>query len=192
LGKFTLEMDGIAHASKRKAQQKPLELLKALVALGGDAVPRERLADMLWPDAEGDFASSKFKTTLGRLRKLLGHHDYILVGEGLVSLNRQYCWTDVWRFTEAARRADKAGQPDGDPLTAARADLLTLQLSAAYPQPLLCSGREPWIGPVRQRYHQRYARCVERLARSMDRSGRNERATDIRASLRSLDDAGCF
>jgi LuxR family maltose regulon positive regulatory protein len=192
LGNFTLELDGNVHASKRKAQQKPLELLKALVALGGDAVPWERLADMLWPEAEGDFASSKFKTTLGRLRKLLGRHDYVVVEKGLVSVNGEYCWTDVWRFTELARRIDVAGRPSGETVTAARAEALTLQLTAAYPQPLLCNGREPWIGPLRRRYHHRYASCAEKLARLMDRSKCNERVTDIRAFVRNLDDAGCF
>ena len=100
LGEPRLELDGSPYVSARKAQQKPLELLKALVAMGGEAVPWEQLADLLWPEAEGDLEASNFKTTLSRLRKLLGQQDLLLVREGALSLSREHCWTDLWRFTE--------------------------------------------------------------------------------------------
>lgn len=95
LGHFRLVLDGDLYTSAGKAQQKPLELLKALVALGGEAVPQERLADLLWPDADGDRAASNLNTVLHRLRKLLGRHDFVLLHDGMISLNRQYVWTDI-------------------------------------------------------------------------------------------------
>ena len=192
LGAPSLELDGSPYVCARKAQQKPLELLRALVSMGGEAVPWERLADMLWPNMDGDLAASNFKTTLSRLRKLLGQHEFLLVREGVLSLNRNYCWTDVWRFTEVARKVESAAQLNGDPVLIARTGTLAQRLGAAYPQPLLCGGRDDWITPVRQHLHHRYARCVEKLARLMERCDSRGLAADIRASACNLEDAGCL
>ena len=63
--------DGAPLAFRGKAQKKPLELLKALVALGGEGVETGRLAAILWPEAAGDAAKVSFDSTLYRLRKLL-------------------------------------------------------------------------------------------------------------------------
>jgi hypothetical protein len=72
LGRFEVLRDGAPLAFRGKAQKKPLELLKTLVALGGEAVDASRLAAILWPDAAGDAAKVSFDSTLYRLRKLLG------------------------------------------------------------------------------------------------------------------------
>ena len=144
------------------------------------------------PDAEGDLAATNFKTTLSRLRKLLGQHEFFLVRQGAVSLNREHCWTDVWRFTALAREIEAAGQPNGDAVPTARIETLAKQLALAYPRPLLCGGREEWIAPIRRRLHDRHQRCIEKLARLLERNGANEAATDVRTSILSLEDAGCF
>ena len=75
LGRFEVARDGAPLEVRGKAQKKPLELLKALVALGGEGVDASRLAALLWPDADGDAAKASFDTTLYRLRKLLGRDD---------------------------------------------------------------------------------------------------------------------
>ncbi len=56
LGQFELERDGHMVKFTGKVQQKPLQLLKALIAFGGRSVPEEQLSDALWPDADGDLA----------------------------------------------------------------------------------------------------------------------------------------
>jgi tetratricopeptide (TPR) repeat protein len=167
LGDFRLYLDGDAFLSKGKAQQKPLELLKALVALGGDAVPQEQLADMLWPDSEADLAIGKMKTTISRLRKLLGSHESLLVREGALSLNREYCWTDVWRFDELASEIAAATQLHTDPPSGSQLERLTEGLQNAYPQPFERYEREAWMPRVRQRLRKRYQLCIERLGQSM-------------------------
>jgi ATP/maltotriose-dependent transcriptional regulator MalT len=68
LGPFRLERDGAPVPFGRKVQQRPLDLLKALIALGGREVPEAALADALWPDAQGDTALQALATTLHRLR----------------------------------------------------------------------------------------------------------------------------
>ncbi len=52
-----------------KAQRKPLALLQALVAFGGQRVREDRLSEALWPDADGDAAHQALSTTLHRLRR---------------------------------------------------------------------------------------------------------------------------
>lgn len=81
-----------------KVQQKPLALLKALIALGGSEVLEEQLTDILWPDVDGDLAHKSFETTLHRLRLLMGNDKAIRLKEGLLSLDPAYCWLDVRAF----------------------------------------------------------------------------------------------
>jgi len=51
LGRFDLIREDRQVPFSRKVQQKPLSLLKALIALGGKEVPEEQLTDALWPEA---------------------------------------------------------------------------------------------------------------------------------------------
>ena len=98
LGEFRLVIDGKSVGSASRGQKKITELLKALVVLGGRDVSVTRLTDALWPDSEGDDASNSLKTAVHRLRKLLGQADAVEVSAGHLSLNAQYCWTDLGQF----------------------------------------------------------------------------------------------
>ena len=95
LGRFVIERDGAAAAAPRKESRKPLDLLKLLVALGGQAVPVARLCAALWPDAEGDAARNSFDNALHRLRKLLGGDLHVQLRSGGLSLDASTCWTDL-------------------------------------------------------------------------------------------------
>ena len=100
LGGLRIEIDGEPLAFGSKPPAKPLELLKTLIAMGGQKVKTNRLADRLWPDAEGDDALESFKITLRRLRKLLQHDDILPLHECSLSLNLDYCWIDVHALLE--------------------------------------------------------------------------------------------
>lgn len=78
-----------------KEQKKPLDMLKLLIAYGGRDVSRERLTDILWPDAEGDQAVKSFETTLSRLRKLLGSEESLIFRSRQLTINPLYCWVDT-------------------------------------------------------------------------------------------------
>ena len=60
---------------KRKAPQKPLELLVLLAAAGPAGLTSRAIADRLWPDLEADAAAVNVDTNVYRLRKLLGVED---------------------------------------------------------------------------------------------------------------------
>ncbi len=94
LGRFEIYRDDEPLHFSGKEQKKPLELLKALIAFGGQNVPRERLTDALWPDVDGDLAQKSFEMTLGRLRRLLGRDDALLYRERHLNLNFQLCRVD--------------------------------------------------------------------------------------------------
>ena len=89
-------------------------MLKALIALGGKDVREEQLADLLWPEADGDQAHSAFTTTLSRLRQLIGSEKAIEVLEGKATLSPRYSWVDVGALERIFSEAEilwKDGHP---------------------------------------------------------------------------------
>ncbi len=97
LGRFELRRDGKPVPLSGKKKQ--LEMLTALVSLGGTAIPEEQLTDLLWPDAEGDDAHNSFKMTLSRLRSLIGG-DAVELRDGTLSLSRGLVYLDTWAFEQ--------------------------------------------------------------------------------------------
>ena len=159
LGRFEIARGGTTLEIPGKAQKKPLELLKALIAFGGEAVDASRLAATLWPDADGDAAKKSFDTTLYRLRKLIGLDAALVLAEGKLSLDRRQCWLDVWAFQRIARNADAAALAGDAPA----ADLVRLgrALLDAYPGHFLASEEDArWAIELRDRLHAKLARAV--------------------------------
>ncbi|MBV6343500.1 AfsR/SARP family transcriptional regulator, partial [Candidatus Magnetobacterium casense] len=104
LGGFRLLIDDKPVVFSGKVQQKPLEMLKALVLFGGRQVSEQRLSDCLWPDADGDLAAGSLRTTLHRLRKLLGVDDAIESSAKFLTLNNRYVWCDTWALQDTVER----------------------------------------------------------------------------------------
>ena len=94
LGRFEIRIDGIPLRSEGKAQRKPLELLKVMIALGDRDVAVDRLIDILWPEP-GASGQKSFDITLHRLRKLLGSDAAVEVSDRHASLNRHMVWVDA-------------------------------------------------------------------------------------------------
>lgn len=90
--------------------QRTKELLKALVVLGGQGVPADRLMDLIWPEALGDKAAQNFKAAVSRLRRLgLNEGEkplpWIQVSEGRVSFNPELVLVDAILFKKALSSA---------------------------------------------------------------------------------------
>ncbi len=100
LGGFDLISEERPLPSSRKIQKKPLEILKVLVALGGREARRERLMDILWPEAEGDCAVRSFDTTMHRLRRLLGTDGGLRLNNGSLTIDERRLWVDALYFEE--------------------------------------------------------------------------------------------
>lgn len=115
LGRFELFLWGKPVSFSGKVQKKPLEMLKALIALGGENIRKEQIADILWPDADGDMAQQSFSTTLHRLRQLLGEKQSVLINEGWIDLNPRLIWTDALFLLRHAARFERNWPESPDP-----------------------------------------------------------------------------
>lgn len=156
LGGFRIVRDGQPMRFAGKAQQRPLDLLKLLVALGGREVDAHALTDALWPEAAGDAAKTSFDSTLFRLRKLLDVDDALRLAGGKLSLDATQVWTDVaWLHA----RLEAAGGA-GDAAAAQRAAAALLE---AWPGPLLGDESPAWVLRPRDALHARVVGTLVRL-----------------------------
>ncbi len=96
LGRFSIVIDGKPLYFIGKAQHRPLQLLKTLIALGSRDVSKYYISDTLYPEAEGDKAHRSTVTTLHRLRKLIKNNGTIQLQDHKLTLNQHYCLVDVW------------------------------------------------------------------------------------------------
>lgn len=114
LGRFGLIKDGKPLTFQGKVQKRPLDMLKAIIAFGGKEVSDEQLIDTLWPEADGDIANLSLKTTLHRLRQLIGKEEAIELREGRITLAPQYCWVDAWAFQRLTEKTENLWKQERD------------------------------------------------------------------------------
>jgi DNA-binding SARP family transcriptional activator len=144
-----------------RVQRKPMELLKTLIALGGQGVAESKLGDALWPDSESDAALVSVRSTLHRLRKLLGR-SALSVLDGKLTLDPAQCWADCYTFTE--RLAD-AERETGQGNVQSAWDQVTVALDL-YRSPFLDGEfHPPEILVMRERLHSQLLRQIVQLGR---------------------------
>lgn len=158
-GAFELKRHGEPVVSRGKAQKKPLELLKALVAHGARRVDAAMLTSLLWPEAEGDDAKTSFDSTLYRLRKLVDVDGAIPLSEGKLSLDAGSVWVDAIAL-EALLDAEPADVERA--LALARGDFLADEAAL------------PWAARARDRLKSKLLRAV--LAEAERREARGDYA----------------
>jgi ATP/maltotriose-dependent transcriptional regulator MalT/DNA-binding SARP family transcriptional activator len=182
LGGLRLRCDGQDLRATARAPQRPLDLLRALIAFGGRHVPTAKLTDALWPESEGDSGQQALDTNLLRLRRLLGSPDAIIVEDGRVSLDEAQCVTDVWQLERRLDRTEAALQRrDG----AAELDGLGHDIVRLYAGPFLAETDQPWAVAPRERLRRRVVHAFEGIGRLRERRGDAEGA--LAACLRGLD-----
>ncbi len=108
-----LKLDG-------KAQHKPLDLLKLLVAravslsTSTSAAASTDIAEIineLWPDLEAKDPKASFDVALHRLRKLLTVDNAITITDGRVSLAPDLVWCDAIQFARVSGAASAINAP---------------------------------------------------------------------------------
>ena len=107
LGRFSVQLNDSALTLSQGRKQRPLEMLKALVALGGREVHAELLCQALWPDADGDVAQNSFDVTLHRMRKVLGIKDLFILCDRRLTLNSDLAWVDAWEFEKLVNHSER-------------------------------------------------------------------------------------
>jgi TolB-like protein len=169
LGRFQVEVDGAPLRFGRKAQRRPLDLLKLLIAYGGEGVSAEQIAEDLWPDAEGDAALAALRTTLSRLRRLIGARAVLGDVRGL-TLNQEACWVDMLALQQ--RLADANGAPLAH---TALEDVLSLYRGEFLPG-------ESYLPPVlsaRARLQRLLLRRFAEFGQQFEQAGQTARAIDL-------------
>ena len=177
LGGFELERDGEPVRFTGKTQQRPLDLLKLLVALGGREVESTALMAALWPDADGAAAKASFDTALFRLRKLLDVDDALALAGGRLTLSPNLAWTDLRAFEGALAQAQDAVA--AAPTTTDRLGAAAQALLAAYPGPLLGAAEDPWLAQPRDTLRARFVRALLQLGEALETAGAWPLASDV-------------
>ncbi len=177
LGRFVVLKDGQPIRFSRKTQQKPLSMLKALIAFGGREVRKDQIADALWPEADGDMVEQSFATTLHRLRKVIGYRNAIELQHERVTLDRRHSWVDVWAFERIFGQADAAWKKEPTGREAMEAVVLTRKAIHMYQGPFLAGeSSNPWTISLRERCRSKFLRGVSTLGHHWERGGQLEKA----------------
>jgi LuxR family transcriptional regulator, maltose regulon positive regulatory protein len=172
LGNFKLSRTEPATSSTAKRSGRPLDLLKVLVANGGEAVKLERAAEALWPHVDNDYALRSLTTTLHRLRKDLGDDSAVLVSSGELSLNRRLFWLDTWAFDQASEQtlalagACRSSEQAPAVLGAARA-----ALSYCRGTLLADDAQTAWSVAPRERFRSHLLRLLTTVAAVLEKYG---------------------
>jgi DNA-binding SARP family transcriptional activator len=176
LGRFVVLKNDRPIEFSVKAQKKPLAMLQALIACGVRDVPEVKIADILWPDADGDLAHRSFATTLHRLRKLIGTHDALSLSNKRLSLNSGFCWVDAQAFEFFLEQAE---------IESSKAEIndkgITLFKKALelYQGHFLDTELDAWNIETRERLKSKYLRAVERFGSHLESTGQTKKAIEL-------------
>jgi LuxR family transcriptional regulator, maltose regulon positive regulatory protein len=182
LGSFDLTIDGIPFTGGVKPQRRPLDLLKALVAVNGHAASTSELADKLWPDSDGDTARNSLQVAVHRLRRLLGRDQAVVVQDRKIYLDHALCWVDLWAFAEEAGSATRAGSahPHFAQRAAGALELYRGHLVTEEPG-------HAWMLAVRERMRHAWLCLVKLLGDYYEERGDCQRAGDLYQQALEID-----
>jgi len=168
LGRFAVLIDGEPLSFAGKAQRKPLEILKCVIALGGRDVDVAQVIDQLWPDLEGDASRNAFDMALHRLRKLLRHDDVIATRDRRLDIDATRVWIDCRAFELVCAQIDEARVPGGRELAA--------RLLRLYAGPFLAGDDAHWLLGMRERLRSKLLRALSTLGERLEQQGDRDEA----------------
>jgi DNA-binding SARP family transcriptional activator len=188
LGRFELLREATPVEFSGKGPGRPMELLKVLLANGGQEVRADQIADALWPHVDADYAHKSFTATLHRLRKLLGEDDAVLLRDGRLSLSPALAWVDAWALEQACSALEEALRAPAGAAADAGLTALADEVFALYRGPFLPDESEqPSYIACREQLRLRLLRCLARLARRWEDAGRPETAAECYLRLIEAD-----
>ncbi len=140
----------------RQAAERPLDVLRALLASAPAPLPVQQALQWLWPDSTAADQRKAFDVALLRLRRLLGDTPWLRLEGGMLLADACGVWSDVATF---ARVLDQATAPELH-ATPERAPEHARTLLALYRGPLLPQVNTSWAQAARGRWRQRWALAV--------------------------------
>ena len=179
-GDFQVMKDGKPLGRVAKPQQKPIELLKTLVAFGAENVQESQITKALWPRIDFDYAHKSLNTALHRLRKLLAQDNAIVLKHGRLSLDSARCWLDVHALEEVLRDIDAVLADGHDRPPASSVEALADRLFTIYRGPFMAGeGEHPSYVPLRERLRNKVLHYVGELARYWEEDGQWQQAARL-------------
>ena len=157
-GPLRVLRDGVEPAG---LPQRPLDLLRALMAHGGSTLPVATALEWLWPEADHEQQRKAFDAALLRLRRALGDDGLFVLDGGQLLIDRTRVFSDV------AALAEGHWQP---PPGADAAQLMALgqRLLQIAPGPLLDGVQAPWALAARERARRRFVATLGAIAQALE------------------------
>jgi LuxR family maltose regulon positive regulatory protein len=158
----TLNDASLASAAGKTAQR-PLDLLRALLAHGATPLPAAKVMSWLWPDSPASAQRKAFDAALLRLRRMLDDARLLRFEGGTLRLDERWCWSDVGALHALMQRIGSAHGAALDTLQDWAQRLLDLMRG-----PFLGDEGADWIFAARERYRQRFVVTVAQLAAHLE------------------------
>lgn len=165
-GGFQVQQLGGAGA---KLSGKPLNLLKAVVGVdGGHRVDESKVARLLWPRIDADYARRSLTTALHRLRKLIGEDRAVVLRHGRLSIARDVCRLDLDALDEVISEIDALFVVDSGTASAVDAPTavaLATRVLDVYRGPFMDGDSQAEYVGLRERVRNRVVGALDQLAR---------------------------
>ena len=174
---FEIYKDNKPIPASRKAQKKPLEIIKALIAFGGDNISESKIIEAIWPDSDGDAGHQSIATTLHRLRKILGD-DIIELKDGRLSLNKKKVWVDAWEFNELCDSKQ----------TESNIELIDKSITHYKGLFLASESDLYWCLTLRDKLHQKYIKLIKQKGQQLEQQDKWQQACELYQNGLEIDD----
>ncbi|HEX5684059.1 MAG TPA: BTAD domain-containing putative transcriptional regulator [Ideonella sp.] len=163
-GEFEVTLHDMPLArSVGKTAQRPLDLLRALLAHGDSPLPVATALDWLWPDAEPAAQRKSFDVALLRLRRMLDDPRLVHLEGGRLFLDPRWAWSDAGALHGLMQQIGSAHAASLPRLRGWGQQLLGLMRG-----PFLVGEDADWVQAARQRYRQRFVITIAQLASHME------------------------
>jgi DNA-binding SARP family transcriptional activator len=145
--------------SAGKTAQRPLDLLRAMLAHGSRPLPVTTVMRWLWPEADPAAQRKAFDVALLRLRRMLDDARLVRLEGGRLWLDERWTWSDVASLHALMHRIGPAHGATLGTLQSWGDQLLDLMRG-----PFLAAENADWAQAARERYRQRFVVAVSQLA----------------------------
>ena len=162
-----------------KLNRKPLELFKVIIAYGGTEIDEGILAETLWPGVDSEYSLRSLTTTIHRLRKFIGDDRVILVQDRLISLDKKYCWLDVWAFENLAQEIDLLISSGQNNIGQDQVTRLIEKIFQLYRGPFMASEADKiWYISPREKLRDKFLHSLNSIAHYLEKRGDFEKALE--------------
>ena len=159
-GRFEVVVGGEPVPPEAWQSKRARDLLRALVARHGRAVPRSELCEAMWPDEDADTLAHRLSTLLSILRGVLGPESIVADRES-VMLDKEVVDVDAVDLLEAVSAAVSLHR-DGSPLLAR--EVLSSSLPAHTDEPFASTPYDDQVRDLREEVRAAYLSGLRLLA----------------------------